>query len=127
MKVMRVTVNPEMSCHVTLRETAASKQEGAFVDLKQSPERISELHEAQVWPAIGNFIQEVNCLPDFRTTGSKAEGDTPGGYAEPFVDVTFANTSLSESAEVLFYLRVQFQLLQSVTIARDLEIEVCES
>lgn len=124
---MRVTVNPEMSCEVTLQEEGMSTQEGAFVDLKKYPERISELHEAQVWEAFGEFIQGVNRLRDLRTSGSKADGDTPGGYADPFVDVTFADTSLSRSADVALALLQQFEILNDVMIAGDLEIEVCES
>ena len=124
---MRVTVNLEMSCQVTLRERAMSTQEGAFVDLKKYPERINELHEAQLWPAFGQFIQGVNRLRDLRTSGSKADGDTPGGHVAPFVDVTLADTSLSRSADVAFVLRQQFEMLNDVTIAGDLEIEVCES
>lgn len=124
---MRVTVNRDMSCEVTLRGVAISEQEGAFVDLKHFPERINELHEAQVWPAFGQFIQGINRLRDMRTSGSKAGGDTPGGYGAPFVDVTFADTSLSRSPKVPFVLLHQFPTLSDVTIAGDLEIEVCES
>ncbi len=125
---MRVTVNQEMSCQVFLREQNAPQEgEGAFVDLKKYPERINELHEAQSWPAFGEFIRGINCLRDLRTSGSKAEGNTPGGYAEPFVDFTFADSLLSKSANVQYALRELFIMLTDIAIADDLEIEVCAS
>ncbi len=125
---MNVAVNQEMVCQVSLRKQAASEHEGAFVDLKKSPERVLELPEARDWPAFGKFLADINRLADWRTSGSKAIGKTPGGHDAPFVDVAFCDPVVAQSENAQAVFRSAICELNDITsIAPDLTIELCAS
>lgn len=125
---MQVTINPEMSCDVVLREQGAWEgKEGPYVDLKQNPHDLYKLPEAKQWPELGTFLLGVNALPLFRTSGCKAMGETPGGYGDPFVDISFADIALAKSELTCVKLAISLQALDADIKAEKLVLELCLS
>jgi len=119
---MKVQFNDQMSCQITQQNRDINAQQGKYVDLKESPERVMELPEARDWPQFGKFIADLNRVPGYRTTGCTSKGKTEGGHEAPFVDITFDDEELRFCRRALSDLKVQFLLLAEQDNAPELTI-----
>ncbi len=116
---MRVTFEPGRQAFVDLRARLAKPAQGRRINLKHEPDRSAELPEAVEWPALGEFVGQVNRRSLFQTTGCKASSRTPGGLAHPFVDLAFSDEVLAHSEKAYARLRDQLLTLRESRSAPD--------
>jgi hypothetical protein len=70
-----------MTCRTTQHDKAISARQGAYIDLKKEPQRIDELSEATEWPALGDFIRQINdsTVDERRTAEERKNGIATAG------------------------------------------------
>lgn len=117
----------DTSCRIQQHSYDKSANQGRYIDLKTEPNRTCELPEAREWAELGEFIESVNRLPQFRTCGCMASGSTPGGHAAPFVDISFDHVDLRQSTQVIRTLANRLCELTITDPTDDFVLELCES
>ncbi|HEY2839555.1 MAG TPA: hypothetical protein VGJ26_10415 [Pirellulales bacterium] len=70
-----------------------SDSQGRYVDLRKSPDRVTELPEAKSWPAFGEFLQSINTTKAFRTFGCAVSGMQ---QANVCADVTWVDVAFDD-------------------------------
>jgi hypothetical protein len=125
---MRVQFREEMVCSIFQHGRDISAKQGKYVDLKLEPERVGELPEAKEWPALAEFLAQLNMTNVFRTTGCNSNDDqVPGGHAAPFVDVALDDPRLRTSEEACAQMREKLLSLDGSPTAEGLLVELVQS
>jgi hypothetical protein len=128
---MIVRFNTTPYCVQQYAEDVSDKQ-GKYIDLKQQPERASELPEANEWPAFGDFLEQINRCEAFRTVGCSLDCpfdcDAPDDGQAPFVEIALDHEMIRNSREALRHLYCgHLRYLHIPVINREFELQVNDS
>ncbi len=119
---MRATFEPGRQAFVDLSSPQARSAQGGYINFKHEPDRAAESPEAVEWPALGEFVKQINRRSLFQTTSWKASGRKAEGLAHPFVDLAFSDEALAHSEKAYARLRDQLLTLRENRAAPDFPV-----